>query len=302
MTTLTQCCQENESTTRVASELPMDRNGRRRCWEINHFFKCPTVGICLTLAEQKQLLKKTGLLGKQDSTYDIHEKLVASLESENRLSRRIDNLLDHKYGQQVMPLLDLDEIAFTAHFKAAMGNGDGAVALWAVGIHPHLSLESSREIFGEIHMAMHWTAEERLKFSRKLARQERELDGMRERLRAQSRQYRSMKNEINAHRQNCKRLENELATTHREKTKLQQTLVDLDRHQQMEALEMENRRIQQDYVSLSMRLEKALRQTAAMEEKNRCLSLQLEEEAKLNRRVKAQTQAIIGEMACLGPL
>jgi hypothetical protein len=65
----------------------------------------------------------------------------------------------------------------------------------------------------------------------------------------------------------------------------------------MEALEMENRRIQQDYVALSMRLEKALRQVAALEEKNRCLSLQLEDASSLNRHVQAQTQAIIGEMA-----
>ena len=296
MTTRTQSCQESQSLLGITSETTIERK-RRRCWEINHFFKCPTIGMCLTLAEQKQLLKKTGLLDKKDGTYDIHEKLVASLESENRLSRRVDNLIDRKYGKQTMPLLNLDADAFTAYFKAAMESGEGAVALWAAGIHPHLPLESSREIFGEIHMAMHWTAQERLKISRKLARQEKELSGLQDRTKAQSRQYRSMKKDIDAYRQTCKRLENELAASQREKTNLQQTLAELDRHQQMEALAMENSRIQQDYVSLSMRLEKALRQVAALEEKNRCLNLQLEEESSLNRHVQAQTQAIIGEMA-----
>jgi hypothetical protein len=297
MSTDTQCCHENASQSGCPAETNTNRTSRLRSWEINHFFKCPTVGLCLTLAEQKQLLKKTGLLEKQDGAYDIHEKLVASLESENRLSRRVDNLLDRKYGKQATGLLGLEADDFTAHFKDAMEKGEGAGALWAAGIHPHLPLESSREIFGEIHMAMHWTAAERLKINRKLARQEEELNGLRQRLEAQSRQRRSMENEIEAYRQGRQRLENELVAAQREKTHLQQTLAEFDRHRQVEALEMENRRIQQDYVSLSLRLEKALRQAAALEEQNRCLSLQVEEQCNLNRHVQEQTQAIIGEMA-----
>ncbi|WP_319406555.1 DUF2325 domain-containing protein [uncultured Desulfosarcina sp.] len=292
---------DGETTTCDPDGPAFRLEGRLRIWETNHCFKCPVVGMCLTFAEQKQLLKKTGLLEKKNSAYDIHEKLVAGLESENRLSRRMDNLLDHKYGKQAESLLALDANAFTTHFKVAMEKGEGACALWAAGIHPHLSPESNREIFGEIHMAMHWTAGERLKLSRKLARRERELNGLRQRVKAQSRQRRSMENEIEAYRQGRQRLENELVTAQREKTHLQRALAELDRHQQVEALEMENRRVQQDYASLSIRLEKVLCQTAALEKQNSCLSLQLEEQCNLNRHVKEQTQAIIGEMANWNP-
>ncbi|WP_419662024.1 conserved uncharacterized protein, DUF2325 [Desulfosarcina variabilis str. Montpellier] len=296
MTRLAQCCQENEFKRKITSETIIDGSQRRRCWEINHFFKCPTIGMCLSFAEQKQLLKKTGILDKKDGAYDIHEKLVASLESENRLSRRVDNLLDRKYGKQVMPLLDLNGEAFTNHFKAALESGEAAAVLWAAGIHPNLPVEANRDIFGEIHMTMHWTAEERLRKRRKLARQEKELTRLRERVKAQSSQYRSMKKQVEAYQKDCNRLESELAAAKDEKTNLQQNLDALDRHQQIEALEIENRRIQQDYVSLSMRLEQALRQVAALEEKNRCLNLQLEEASNLNRHVQEETQAIIGEM------
>jgi hypothetical protein len=55
-----------------------------RFWEIDHFFKCPVVGMCLTLSEQKQLLKKSGIPAKKKSPFEIHETLVASLESESR--------------------------------------------------------------------------------------------------------------------------------------------------------------------------------------------------------------------------
>lgn len=296
MTMQIQCCQKSDITCQVASESILPTKSRRRCWEIDHFFKCPTIGMCLSFAEQKQLLKKTGLLRKKDGAYDIHEKLVASLESENCLSRRVDDLLNRKFGKQVMPLLELDGETFTGRFKASLESGDAAAALWAAGIHPHLPLDTSRDIFGEIHMTMHWTAKERLQKRRKLLRQDKELTRLRERVKAQSCQYRSLKKQVETYQKDCSRLESELAAAKDEKTNLQQTLDALDRHQQMEALEIENRRIQQDYASLAMRLDQTLRQVAGLEEKNRCLNLQLEDAANLNCHVQEQTQAIIGEM------
>ena len=37
------------------------RPGRLRFWEMESFFKCPVVGMGLTLSEQKQALKKAGV-------------------------------------------------------------------------------------------------------------------------------------------------------------------------------------------------------------------------------------------------
>jgi hypothetical protein len=73
-----------------------------RFWEIDHFFKCPVVGMCLTLSVQKQLLKKAGISVKNKSPFKIHETLVASAESESRLSRRVDNLLNRKLGKKTV--------------------------------------------------------------------------------------------------------------------------------------------------------------------------------------------------------
>jgi len=44
---------ENHSTSQRPPTL--------RFWEIDPFFKCPAVGICLTFSEQKQVLKKAGI-------------------------------------------------------------------------------------------------------------------------------------------------------------------------------------------------------------------------------------------------
>ena len=93
----------------------LNRTARLRFWEIDQFFKCPVVGICLTLTEQKQLLKKTGISIKKKSPFEIHETLVASAESENRLSKRVDNLLNHKFVHEADALRGLDPGEFTEH-------------------------------------------------------------------------------------------------------------------------------------------------------------------------------------------
>ena len=291
------CLQKHQPMFTVSPEKIADRNNRRRCWEINHFFKCPTIGMCLTLAEQKQLLKKLGLLGKTDGAYDIHEKLVASLESENRLSRRVDSLLDRKYGKKIMPLLSLGADAFVAKFKADMENGDVAMALWAAGIHPHLSLEACRIIFGEIHMSMHWAAEERLRISHKLARQERDVALLKERGKTLSGEHRSMRKELDGFRNKYKRLESALVASRRENAHLQASLATLEHPRQAMDLEAENHALGQDNASLALRLEKALRQVAILEEENHRLKMKIDEVSTLNNHVQEETEAIIGEMS-----
>jgi len=39
--------------------------GPLRFWEIDHFFKCPAIGTCLDIAEQKQILKNAGISPKR---------------------------------------------------------------------------------------------------------------------------------------------------------------------------------------------------------------------------------------------
>lgn len=77
---------ENHSTS--------SRLAAPRFWEIDPSFKCPVVGICLTSSEQKQVLKKAGISAKRKSPFEIHEILVGSSETENRVSRQVDRLLN----------------------------------------------------------------------------------------------------------------------------------------------------------------------------------------------------------------
>lgn len=130
---------------------PRDTIRPLRFWEVHDFFSCPVVGMCLTHGEQQQLLKKNGFTVKKRNAFEMHETLVASSGSENRLSRRVDRLLTRKFGQAAAELIALSDEAFMAAFRSAVETGDHAASLWAAATHPTLPVALRREVFGVIH-------------------------------------------------------------------------------------------------------------------------------------------------------
>lgn len=128
-------------------------------WESESFFKCPVVGLCLTSAEQKKILKKTGVSLKNGNLYEIHEVLVACAETENKVSRKTDQILARKYSSRVSSLYAMNEEEFMDHWRVSFKTGCYASVLWAAVTRRHLSGGAKREIFGTIHMSMHTTAE-----------------------------------------------------------------------------------------------------------------------------------------------
>ena len=83
--------------------------GPRNLWELEVTLRCPVVGQCLSEPERLQLLKRFGVSTKRLSPFEIHEIFVACGENENRLSRRVQGLLERKYGDLAAELHALDE-------------------------------------------------------------------------------------------------------------------------------------------------------------------------------------------------
>lgn len=104
----------------VSGAILPERPPRRRFWEIDCHFKCPVVGMCLALTEQKQLLKKTGIAAKRKGPFEIHEILVGHSETENPLSRKMDSFLSSKYGREAKALEGLGEDDFLEHWRSIL--------------------------------------------------------------------------------------------------------------------------------------------------------------------------------------
>lgn len=127
---------------------------RLKLWEIEPFFKCPVVGLCLTSSEQQRILKKAGITLNRGSLFEIHEILVTSVEKENPLSQKVDRLLSQKFWSQAESLRQLEEREFMNHWRASFKAGHYTGAFWTAATMPNLSPVAKLEIYGALHMSM----------------------------------------------------------------------------------------------------------------------------------------------------
>lgn len=127
---------------------------RKKAWEIEQVFRCPVIGMCLSVKEQRLLCRKVGAGIQSKSDFGVHEMIVATMTGENPLSRKVENMLAKKYESSCSVYLDMSEAEFMTCWRAALESGDYGGQLWAAAVRP-LSNTALVEIFGSLHMAMH---------------------------------------------------------------------------------------------------------------------------------------------------
>lgn len=128
---------------------------RKTYWEIDSILNCPVVGTCLTMTDQKKLLKKPGYNIVAKSDHQIHHALVQSGKSENALSRRIQHMLEIKYKSEIAELGFCDEETFMARWRKGLRRGEIDALIWIGATNPNLSAAAVTNIFGDYHMHQH---------------------------------------------------------------------------------------------------------------------------------------------------
>ncbi len=144
----------------IEPQSSLDDLQRLRLWEIEGILKCPVIGWCLDIAEQKEILRKEGIYTKGESDLLIHEILVKGLGDENRLSRRIDFWLNRKYQKEVDELSSLEPGQFITRWKASLGSEVFEGFVWVAVTKADLSAEQRKTIFGDVHMETHVRAKQ----------------------------------------------------------------------------------------------------------------------------------------------
>jgi hypothetical protein len=272
---------------------------RLRLWEIADFLVCPVVGQCLSIAEQRQVLKRAKMPAKKMTRYELHEIFVTCTNEENFLSSRVDNLLQRKFGKESDPLLRLGKDEFMARYRKAIKTGDYRAALWAAAIHPNLPIESRQEIFGEVHMAMHFSSDERMKMMRKINAQGEEITALDTRAKDAVSQRRKLQKENNRLKRTTASLEMKIAAADREKTALAEALSQArkqtaDIHPE-KTLVLENK-----IEALQQELEKALRNTSVLMSENTRLISELKQQRETSLLFRQETREVINRMTSLG--
>ena len=202
-------------------QLSVDDYTRLRFWEIEDFFKCPVIGWCLDIAEQKELLRKEGISIKGKSNLEIHETLVKSLDDENPLSRRIDFWLNRKYQKKMKELFSLEQGEFIKHWEASLERDEMDGILWVAVTKGDLSIGVRRSIFGDVHMEMHVRAKQIDNERQRLDRERKRNESLAESAKEASRMNKILKRENEA-------LRNELAIACRLSDTLQRQTQELE--------------------------------------------------------------------------
>jgi 2'-5' RNA ligase len=73
----------------------------RKIWEIDELFCCPLVGICLTMAQQQQILKRCGIKVKVEQDYVVHATLIENVRKDSPVAKRLEKLFNRKYRKEI---------------------------------------------------------------------------------------------------------------------------------------------------------------------------------------------------------
>jgi hypothetical protein len=128
---------------------------RKRIWEIPSDFFCSVCGTCLSLDEQRAILKKLSMDPSTFTLHQIHALMVQSLHTENKLSRRLDSHLNSKYRYEISHYANYNDDQFMAVWQEHMKSGDICGLYWVAASHQDLSETTLFAIFDDVHMLSH---------------------------------------------------------------------------------------------------------------------------------------------------
>jgi hypothetical protein len=136
-----------------------DQTGRKPWWQVADEWRCPVVGTCLTMAEQRSILKKAKIpIGAMDD-HEVHTMLVQSGSTDGRIARRVHRHLEKKFRSEIHSCSTYDEQALLSLWEARLRCGQIDALLWIAATHPCLSKPASARIFADVHMLMHQQGE-----------------------------------------------------------------------------------------------------------------------------------------------
>lgn len=130
---------------------------RLKLWQMPQYMHCPIIGTCLTMAELRKVQRQSGLeLPPGHSDYHLHTCLVGLAKQNSPASRRINKLLDAKYGRWIKAYGKLTSAQEREQFwREALRTGEISGPFWALLSHRSSGPALSECALGDIHMLSH---------------------------------------------------------------------------------------------------------------------------------------------------
>ncbi|WP_462325941.1 DUF2325 domain-containing protein [Desulfoplanes sp.] len=279
---------------------PCSIPGRLRVWEIEAFFKCQLVGTCLSRPDQRRILRRSGVEVNGLSAFEVHELLVASTDKKSPVSERIDARLAGKYAKESEHLFGMGVGEFMERWRSSFAQGTWEKIFWAVVSRPVLPYSFRREVFGSVHMAMHWSCEQSACLKKRLADQEMRVRGMQEKVSSQAAVMRKIKAENGSLRKQNARSKETIVYYRGEQERLHLALTQAE--QAPNACGQDGwKRLEEQIASLTRALQEEREKNETLVLENGELLDELDKQLELNEQFQYDAREIMDRLACLGP-
>jgi len=283
----------------VQMELCVEKLQQRRAWMIHDHLKCPVVGTCLTMDEQKKILKKAGYSIKNCSTNEIHGKFVKDLSDENRLSKCIDAYLNSKFKKEISEFYALDRSLFLDAWKRHFKKGETSGLLWVAATRADMSEEDICSIFGDIHMQMHLNAAQNMKVRQRLSSQKEENRKLDQRLKESTWIRRALKKENERLEKELEKLHGRYTSLEKERLVFENNLSELRGNTGITGLEAENRKLQEKLRKISGESAIYEQRLKALQHHNDRLVSELESQREINGHFQKKLESNIRQISNL---
>ena len=276
-----------------------ENHSRRRSWMIHDHFRCPVVGTCLSLEEQRRILKKTGHSVKNRTGHEIHGIFVHSLSNKNKLSKRIDAYLQKKFKYEISEFFDLDRSQFLDVWETHFRKGEIAGLLWVAATRIDLGEEDIALIFGEIHMQMHLNAEHNLKLRRRLFSQEEGNRKLIQRLKNSTRIRKKLQKKNDKLERDQRELRREHSFLENENLSLEKELSILHGNTGTLDVGAENQQLRDELDSLREEIGDYQQRLEGLRDQNNKLLSKLESQREMNEGMKKEMEEIFTQFSAL---
>ncbi len=285
------------------SEKRRENSFRLKYWEIDERFACPIAGMCLTLSEQKQLIKKAGISMKKPTLFEIHEVLVASSSSENALSRKIDSFLVRKFSRETKSFDSMSEDNLKEQWRSHFKSGEYTGIFWYLTSRSDLSKDFLKALFGDIHMSMHINALERGKLIRQSQLLEDKKREAYEKANSEMRQRKSLEKHVVLLSREIEELKARLVVSEKDISSFVEiesdpANIEIDHNlvADIESLKRENIVLAESQKSLSEKTNELERQTIKLESENRYLSDELLRKSLIEAEFQKEIEQIMAQL------
>jgi hypothetical protein len=128
---------------------------RQHVWDIFPNIKCPLVGTCLKVEDQRRIVKKSGYSVKNASPYEIHQIVMMNLNDKNEVSSKVERFINQKFLNQINRFRNATRNQLQEAWEKEFAKGQFEGLLYVIATRTDICDEFFMKVFGDIHMMSH---------------------------------------------------------------------------------------------------------------------------------------------------